>query len=620
MRTIGRLLGTSCARAILALLLLSGFVTSVVAQPVGISAPAYGASNFQPINDQRGNVWIVQQSGTVDTGNRSFQGGGMLTLSGTNFIPKRNEMSKDGSEYIFTGDIGRIHVVRRIKIDVATSSARFVDSFTNTGDALDTRDVLLSTSLRTTGACYTETGVSNPRTLDPKSSGVVLISQFNQYPAIGVWLASPKSKERPATINMTGRQLQTTYKLRLAKGATVAIVHGLAIGGAQGGVALNPYGPPTGAPLPAPPNPSDPKTLAAVLAPFDPKTWVRDLPADVRRSLVNFVGRGSVEATPGGAPLKAMLELVEQAGVDRSEGDTLVVEDDQTLKGTVASGSFAVTTVFGKAELPIEQVALMIGGAGKGQIPRVYLRNGEVLVGDIAATDFALTTETGLKVDLVPELLEMLVFKASASDNQPPEGAAALLTTAGGDRLAVKIEPDEKLQLLTAWGPFATNLTQIEALAYEQSPQPGYRLWLENHSQLNVLLASAPLELQTTRWGKTRLAASALRRWERLNSARPEGAASDDINVPHAKLAGENILVGELAERELHLSTAGGVRTIEPKQIARLERDDDGAFHCELADGVKLEGGLQEAVLTLQSGERTWRVPARQLVSLRGAK
>ena len=208
-------------------------------------------------------------------------------------------------------------------------------------------------------------------------------------------------------------------------------------------------------------------------------------------------------------------------------------------------------------------MALIYGGlGGSRRSPRVYLRTGEVLVGEVTAADFSLQVDDGLEVDLVPELLNLLVLHVAPLDNQPPRGATALLATSSGNRLAVKVGAESKISAATAWGPLSASLADVQTLSYQSVPQPGFRLNLRDRTQLTVLLVGPAWKLESLRWGPVSLAASALRRLDRFEKARPAatesatggeapGNADDEpgaIKSPHLRLVGDSILVGDVVE------------------------------------------------------------------------
>ena len=444
-------------------------------------------------------------------------------------------------------------------------------------------------------------------------------------PSVGFWLASPKSKIKPDIANVNGRQIRVTYKISLPRGATVALLHGIVQYPNVPAVANPNQGKP------------DAATLASIMKPLDARAWTKELPPELRRQLANYSGSTMFDyrlAAP--APLQPLNDLLEHAKVERGESDTLVLDDGTVLKGAATCKSLSVKSSYGKADLRLEEVALIYGGLGGSRLPRVYLRTGEVLVGDVTATDFSLQVDDGLEVDLVPELLNLLALHVAPLDNQPPRGATALVTTSSGNRLAVKVGAEQQGSAATAWGPLSAPLADVQTLSYQSVPQPGFRLNLRDRTQLTVLLVGPAWKLDSLRWGPVNLAASALRRLDRFEKSRPAasetatggeaGGDADDepgaIKSPHLRLVGDSILVGDFVESKLQVSIGGGgVRSLDLGGIASLSRNDsdDGSFQYKSVDGGFFNCTPLDSVLTLRRGDHHARVPLGQVIGLRGA-
>ena len=112
-----------------------------------------------------------------------------------------------------------------------------------------------------------------------------------------------------------------------------------------------------------------------------------------------------------------------------------------------------VSTRLGETTVPLEDVAVLIGGGGLGRPMRVHLRNGEVLVGKVEAEELTLDSESGLEVRLTPEDVNVLFTRTRGADGIPPAGTVALVTTHRGDQLALRADCPSKLRAMTAWGP-----------------------------------------------------------------------------------------------------------------------------------------------------------------------
>jgi hypothetical protein len=525
-------------------------------------------------------------------------------------------MTPDGQETVLTGNCGGIEVTRRIRIDPASSTARLVETFANIGPRdLGHVDVTLAASVRLLSGYFSDTGATNPATLDPHASGLVAFTRLGNNPGIAWWLATPRSRSKPASIRQQpNRFIQITYRVPLPRGAKVSILHGF------------------GQFMPSQPNgmfphvaTADPKTLATYMSVCDANKWAHDLPRDLRRTLMNFTPSASAVQGQGVLP-SSLAELLDLAGLERGEQDVLAVDDESSLRGTAQCQSLSLTSARGKAELDLEDVAAIRGGGGRGRPSVVYLRDGEVLVGELAADGFFLTTDEGLKADLMPEFMNLLALHVSPADHRPADGVAALVATSQGDRLAVRSDPKQNLTVATAWGAATVPWDTVEWLAYEQQPQPAFRVAFRDHTRLTALVVGPAVELDTERWGKVSLAPRDLRRWDSIESSRaladpePDDPGEDEeLQVPHVRLAGGNVLAAQLADRELHLITAAGERVVQPARIKELVRNDDGSVRCQLVEGGTLVGNLQESRLTVPWQGQQFRVPLKQVISLSGA-
>jgi hypothetical protein len=428
--------------------------------------------------------------------------------------------------------------------------------------------------------------------------------------------------------------LQVKYPLTIPRGGSVAIVYGvrqfprsaMSAPTSSRTVVGTPYNAPSGAVIvrSAAVVSLNPKEVAAALEPFKSKEFVRDLPPEIRKQLINY-SAGQIEANAHGAPAQAVAELLEQFGLTRGQSDLLLMEDSSQLLGVVSFGRMNVATAYGEAELTADEIAAVVGG-GTGRPMRVLLRNGEVLAGPITAAQFVMTTDRGLRIDLNPTLMNVVVFRESPSTGRGAPSAGAYLTTATGDRLSVQIQSTERLAAATPWGRIVTSLEAVDALGPDESAASGALLWLQDHSRLPVILTGPPLELQTVRWGKVTVSPTTVRRWNRIAPLKKTDDETSEpefdpltFAAPHVRLLDDSILVGESAEPEIHLAAAGGLKTVQVRMIRELSRNDDGGFDCKLSDGTEFTGLLNESFVTIRSGDRSLRVPAHQIVFLCGA-
>lgn len=582
---------------------------------------------FQAVTDQRGNFWNVAQQGIINTGSNAFQAAGALTVRGVGFAVQQMQMTQDHSEYVLSGTCGMFRVVRRIKIDPNSSSARFVELITNNGPADTDAEARITTNMQFAGL-YSEGGNLNPASLDDKSSGLVATSRFGNFPMVGFWLTSPKAKLKPAVSAVRNRNVQLTFKLSLPAGKTVGLIHGISqypMNGVNANVA------------------PDAATIAAALAPFDAKSWGKDLPPEIRNSLVNYAQASQTTAIQHRLPLQPMLDALAEANqtlrdvgtVEPGEADVLVVDGQPAMKGDASSSGLTVSSRFGKVSLELADLSMIVGGAGGLRRPCFFLRNGEVVVGDATVDKFVFKSYDGLTVELDAARLNMLVLGLDLHDNQPPEGAAAFVTISSGDRLAVNLTDGDRLSAATPWGMLNLPLAAVRSLVYQPQPQPGFRLGLADRSQLTVLLTGPAWKLKTTRWGQVSLAPNSVRRVDGIELPKAtagENAVGEapvanavgepaELAEPHVQLVDDGVLIGEIQEPKLHLATAGNINAVAPRFIESLRRSEssEGQFECRLADGREFTAALVEPVVTVKFGEQSWHIPVVQLAALRGA-
>jgi len=351
--------------------------------------------------------------------------------------------------------------------------------------------------------------------------------------------------------------------------------------------------------------------------PFRAASFTKDLPKEMRRSLLN--ASAGVSKSPAAGPLlKSVNDLADRYDVEREAADVLILDEETQMTGRVKTKSFAIDTRFGKTEVPADDVAALEGGAGVGRTMRLHLRNGEILVGAVTTQQISIEGEGGLGAKLTPEQINVLLFRRAAADGKPPGDALALMRTHSGDRLAVSPRSDVVLEAVGAWGPIDVPLAEIRQLRVRRQPQPIHRLVLNNGTQLDVMLGGGDATIRVARFGEISLPPTTIARlthvsgWTTGNaeSKGPEHAAGRSYCV----LIGENRVVGDLTGQLEFVADAGSI-AVDAEKVFQLERsnDDDGVFHVQLADGRELSAVLKNSLVQLKVGSQIWRVPAAHL-------
>jgi len=560
-------------------------------------------ASFTPKVDSQGFTWDVSRYGNIGNGtNNCFGSAAALTVNNSSFSsPQSSMMTADGNEYVLTRSMSGLEVTRRVKVDLKAAAVRYVEIFRNTTSAPISVRVMLRTNLgRTNGqALITDQGMPAGANLGEKDSGVILIGQPNVQQLSAVfYLAGAKSKIKPTIQNSSNYQITVNYSLNVEAGKTASVLHGIA----QRRMMTIPSA----------------KDAAELFKPFVHRDWTRDLPRDVRRSIVNL-GRISFGTFGDGESLVTL----ESLGVEPQAADVLAVGEQTRLHGTATCKSFAVETRYETLTLPFEKVAAIAGEKFTGGKPRVFLVDGQVFNGPITVEDLRFVMNSGLQLDLAAEDLDRLVMHTSAETGQPADGVVAMLETTNGDRLALLQAADQQVDATTPWGDRQIALDDIQRMFLSEQ-KVGHHLVLRDGSRLFGFASNSALSLGTLFFGVQEFTPAQI---QRMVAAHLPVSHDDsaDIAAPHLLLAGENVLVGQVDLEAIHFVTSGHQIPVPPNQIRVLRNvtgdADESAgpgplFEGELWDGGTVSGTLAELVLPVRSADVLARVPLHDVLEI----
>jgi hypothetical protein len=360
---------------------------------------------------------------------------------------------------------------------------------------------------------------------------------------------------------------------------------------------------------------------------FQDRQWLADLPDSVTKSLINVRRYAPAANLPMGPLLQPVLELASQFNVERGKADILVQDEQSRLTGAVSGGSLAIESMPGKVSLPLADVALLCGGGGMDRPMRVYLRNGEILLGRIQGADLTLKAQGGVEAKLPLAKVNMLFLHATADDGKAPAEACAMLQTHDGQRLLVS-GSDARFQAASPWGGLELDLGEIVSLARRHEPQPLYRLSLRDGSELSVVLQGEMPAVNSLRFGPVKLAAVGLRQIWSLKAppAKKTNAEEDDLTAapagPRCQLIGDNVLAGTIAAPRLLLATPGGTLELAVSGIQTAQRTGDpkadGPFQFEMANGRQVTGTLANRTVPFRFHGTVWEISAQHLIGFTG--
>ena len=550
-------------------------------------------ANYNPVTDSLGFPWDVSQYGGIGNGANCFSSGFILTINGNQFSAQQGMMTPDGTEYFHTANMNGIDVTRRTRIDAKTGYCRFIETLRNSSGTPQTLTVVIQTQFNNRmQSTLTDTGAASTTQLGKKDCGVVFICPTNtgrQVPSVLWMLASPGGKVRPTLTNQQNYRFSANYPITLAPGSSITLVHAAAQRHLTGA--------------------TDAKTLAKLFAPLKSAKLVADIPAKERKWFSNFSGGGFV-----GANGIAIASLLDKLGVERGATDVLAIGADTRLRGTASCAALEVETRLGKAQIPFERVAAVIGGARDG---RVLLRDGQSLSGKLTARGLKFTLSTGTTMELNVAALDRLVLRATPQDaTAAPWG---FVETFDGDRIAVKPDASLRLRASTAWGVREIAPDDLIGCGPSEDAPLQFFITLKDGSRFIALLDGETLGFDTALFGRKEFATATIRR---IAIVQPKSSDDEEERAPERSslaIAGGQTLGGQIDLAELHFLSPAGIIPIAPNLIRTLHNTSEDAsenspiFTAELWGGGSVSGALRETLLPIRSGGAVLSVPAREV-------
>jgi hypothetical protein len=616
---------------------------------------------WQQQTDSQGTVWMLnpQPLLMINSGQSLLMQVGILNVNGNQFSPQRTQMTPDGHEYVFEGPGAAnggmpmgpyaaptygyapgmvapggmgVATTRRIKLDLATSTVRFVESFQNTTAAQVQVSVATNNMMRTMirsalsgpsgttldtssgqpmavpaggvvgpGGVVRRGGVrivsGNVRLAVPERDSAVAFSDGNNNFADAFFFLPSSATAKPAIDVQNMRTVVVTYSVTVPANSTVSVIWGLSQRNAAGAFST--------------------QELKDRLKTFEDRKWLAGLPDSVVKTIVNYrrdVPTGSL----AGLLMQPVVNLAWQNHVERGKADILVQDAQSRMQGAAAGSGLTVETSWGKVSLPLAEVALLFGGDASDRPMRVYLRDGEVLSGRVEAKDLALKAQDGVVAKLPPEKINMLFFHAAENDGGVPPDAVAIIQAGDGQRLL--IGGDARLRAISPWGGLDIGLAEIVNLGIHREPQPLYRIALRDGSNLSVLLQDDAADVKTLRFGPLKIAGLDLRQLWSLKLPQPKTTGPADASGPLCQLIGDNVLAATLDAPQLKLETPGGTVGVPVKDIQKAERTGDpragGPFNVELTNGQHVTGTLTERTISVRFHDKVWEVPGGHLMGI----
>ncbi|MBL4850522.1 MAG: hypothetical protein JKY65_33815 [Planctomycetes bacterium] len=583
-------------------------VSALVLAPALIVAGALSASakeelipiSYDAVNDRNGFRWDITKQGYINSGTSyTFTRAMVLSIDNAQINPQSAQMTKDKKTYVFKGRSARGSAFeRRVTYDLQKGTARFVDTFKNSGRTpLDLRIKLYTRLARSCDTVHSSSGRRvTTGSLKGEEDGIVAFFR-SRKPSVAWTIASPRATLRPSLKQSGRRTFEFEFQIRIPPRSERSLVSTL------GQIKLDKE--PTK------------RELEDGFATLTSQDYVSDLPAKLRRNLLNFedVGAGPSESLLGGVQ-----DFVDKHEVDREKHDTVLIGERESMVGTLSGGPVVIKTTFGAIQVDLDEVLLWRGGGRVGHPQLVAVASGEVFRGDATCEGLSLGTKAGVKLPLAPEGFLGIVRRQEKPLAEPN---GVFVETHGGTRLLLK-EPRGSLKGLTPWGNLTCDLSEVVELQYGGKGYAGLTVTLKDGTRLPIVPLESSFSLESVRLGAIEIPTYRLKRFKRLSARTPTLSKKKTVKVTHAKLAGGAILVGSLDVESLKLVTKTGTSSIARDQIRSITQisEEDSRelrFRVLLWSKEKLEGRLALGRLPIQTLRTRREVPTADLVSFHQA-
>lgn len=299
------------------------------------------APSVRANQDSEGFLWDLQGDGSVSDGGNDTYDGGLSLLVNEQAFPGGAQGRGDSGEIVFgPAPMGNLQVTRNVLVSQqGPGCARYVEVVENTGDSPVDVTLSLYSNLGT------GQGIQSP--VPPTKHGVPysIVSQGAGRSVLAHVYAGRRQTVRAMANVQDGTIVETLGPFKVAPGKRAAFFHVIA-------------------------QRRSVEEAEAFVKKLDFDALVRDLPAALRRIVVN---------TGGGGGLFALGDLPLYRG---TVVDALQLRSGEQIFGDLKTAALTFNGEFGKSTIPAERI-LSLFAAAEGEY-RLVLDTGEVLTGRIA--------------------------------------------------------------------------------------------------------------------------------------------------------------------------------------------------------------------------------------------
>lgn len=524
------------------------------------------------VTDAAGNQWMLYGNGMAQQqgGNAPVFGQlAQLTVNGVNINMRGNQQGKldekSGELLLENLVAGQVVVSRRILIDNADGTIRYVDTF-KSGPNNAGKPVTVNIN-------YTSNfnfGVQQARTLmDPrkKDQPIGWAGMTHGNRAVHLTWAAAGSKLAPRITWPEGSNvLQVAFALEIPAGKEVSLVHlhgsaetldkaaDLVGGGAKGGKLFN------------------------------------GISADLRRTIANAVQRSGM--------LPDDLEVLRGDSVL----DVVEIRNGDQLRGTLADASYAVKTAYGRVELPADKIIALLSVGRLKPLQLLVTTEGEVFGGTLESEAVTLRLSSGQTVKIPVTQMTRVGYRIRDGEKEDtPPLAKPMVVLRTGERMAIR-PPGETLEVATRYGLLSLPTASVAEVLLKSEDSPVHIITLTDGSRLSGLLTAPKFDfiLDGAAGNQTlSVPAGAVLRL-RPSPLPSNDSAADNSPQPEMLIAGDDLLRG-LVTGTLQLDTAFETVDVKGDQLRGFSRSEEGSeLRVVLWDQTILTGQPRVPSLTVR--------------------
>ncbi len=534
-------------------------------------------ASFSHQNDALSFRWDISTNGTISDGtNDCFDSGFMLRVrtkqSGLfQFQGGYSMMTPDGSEKVLTQDVHNLKVTRRLKLFKKEGIMRYVEIVKNKSNT--DLDVVLQ--------IYTNVGGSAQKITLSEGKNLSLNNQMLPISNKSNWMLVDQQSNRPSILHMYGKPIKNKldinfqgqsssvtmeYKFKIKQGATVAIAH--MAGQRHRGQAV------------------DKKKMKNLQS----YKYYRDLPKEIQRALINRAGLNS-----------SFLKIadIDQLQIDRQAVDVLAMGESTVLRGVAQWEQANMKTHLGERNINFEQVAAVAGPTHRKGKTTCFLRDGQILIGELDVKGFSFHLSSGFKVLDNVEKLDRIVAGGLPVTGPYPTGWS--ITTQDGMRLLVNEFTDATLELSSPWGAVQIvpqRIHYLRRLAGDKNN--AWLLQMQNGIRIPVYPTGNDFTFKSQAFGSVNIPLS-----EIISVDSPNVRDQEDFDEHNNEgavrimLKGEYILAGGIVNKEITVLSGTLAYNLPLTQVRAINRNED-EFIISFWDGSEAIGSLISGDFILQ--------------------